>query len=122
MSKTLLYGEKVLDKTPDMLRELKEAKVVDAGGKGLLLLLSGFAEVVKNPNIEYSFSEKETMVPVEKKRLDDKTQDIEFMYCTELFITGKNIDMETLKIELSNFGDSMIVVGNDKLVNLHTHK
>ena len=46
MSKTLSYGERCFDKTPEMLKELKEAKVVDAGEKDLLLL--SVAEVVKN--------------------------------------------------------------------------
>ena len=58
LQNTLIYGEKVLNKTPDMLKVLKESKVVDAGGKGLLFLISGFLEIIKNPELELSFRKR----------------------------------------------------------------
>ncbi|MDD4569547.1 MAG: DAK2 domain-containing protein [Tepidanaerobacteraceae bacterium] len=121
LSNTLTYGEKVLDKTPEMLKVLKEAKVVDAGGKGLLYLLSGCLDVIKNPELEFSISEKEVVDPVENIRSHNSTQEIMYMYCTELFITGKQIDIEKLKYELSDLGDSMIVIGTGDLAKIHIH-
>lgn len=37
------------------------------------------------------------------------------------FVTGETIDIDALKRELSNLGDSMIVVGNGELVKIHIH-
>lgn len=121
LESTLIYGEKVLEKTPEMLKVLKEAKVVDAGGKGLLFLLMGCLEVIKNPYLETSYLEKDVSSPIEEIRYDKITQEIKYMYCTELFITGKEIDIEAVKNELSGLGDSMIVIGTGELVKIHIH-
>jgi dihydroxyacetone kinase-like predicted kinase len=69
LENTLIYGEKVLEKTPEMLKVLKEAKVVDAGGKGLLFLLMGCFEVIKNPHLEISYLEKDAISSIEEKNL-----------------------------------------------------
>ncbi|HHY70868.1 MAG TPA: DAK2 domain-containing protein [Thermoanaerobacterales bacterium] len=121
LENTLIYGEKVLEKTPEMLKVLKEAKVVDAGGKGLLFLLMGCFEVIKNPHLEISYLEKDAISPIEEKNYDKIAQEIKYMYCTELFITGNEIEVEAIKKELSGLGDSMIVIGTGELVKIHIH-
>lgn len=122
LENTLSYGEKVLAKTPEMLRELKEANVVDAGGKGLLFLMEGFLEIIKNPQLDISAVQKSPDIGQVEDISHIKTyQKIKYMYCTELFVTGKAIDMEALKQELSNLGDSMIVTGTPELVKIHIH-
>lgn len=122
LDNTLRYGEKVLEKTPEMLKELKEANVVDAGGKGLLLLMKGFLEVIKNPEMDISSVQKVTAERPAEEAVHSKTlQEIKYIYCTELFVTGETIDIDALKRELSNLGDSMIVVGNGELVKIHIH-
>lgn len=122
LENTLRYGEKVLEKTPEMLKALKEANVVDAGGKGLLLLMKGFLEIVKNPELDISKVQKAASESHIKDISYSKTyQDIKYMYCTELFITGEAINIEKLKSEISNLGDSMIVIGTGELVKIHIH-
>jgi len=119
---TLKYGEKVLDKTPEMLKVLKEAKVVDAGGKGLIFLLTGLLEIVQNPDIERDVTE-EVQIEKDNDVVSSKqiAQDIKYAYCTELFIKGQDIDTEILRRELSKIGDSLIVIGTGELVKLHVH-
>jgi len=124
LQNTLIYGEKVLEKTPEMLKALKEAKVVDAGGKGLLFLLRGFYEAIKNPKLDFDFSSSEQNLQTineEVRHNKELSQEIKYIYCTELFITGKEIDIESIKSELSNLGDSMIVIGMGELVKIHIH-
>lgn len=122
LDNTLRYGEKVLEKTPEMLKELKEANVVDAGGKGLLFLMKGFLEVIKNPEMDISSVQKVTAERPAEEAVHSKTlQEIKYIYCTELFVTGETINIDALKRELSNLGDSMIVVGNGELVKIHIH-
>ncbi len=41
-----------LERTPDLLKNLKEAGVVDSGGKGLVLIYEGMLASIKGDNIE----------------------------------------------------------------------
>lgn len=116
----LEYGEKVLEKTPEMLKVLKEAKVVDAGGKGLIFFMRGFMEAIKNPDSAMVILEQKTESKYDSK-LKDINEVIKFSYCTELFIKGKNIDFDSLKQELSELGDSIIVTGMDDAAKIHVH-
>lgn len=123
LKNTIKYGEKVLEKTPDMLKVLKEANVVDAGGKGLIFLMKGFLETIKNPNLDVVSIEKKNYESSYKTVYENEktSQEIKYIYCTELLITGKEIDINSLKQELDAIGDSMIVTGMDDLVKIHIH-
>ena len=48
----LTSGENILNRTPDMLPVLKQAGVVDAGGRGLMLLYTGYAAVLRGENLD----------------------------------------------------------------------
>ena len=48
----LQSGESILRRTPEMLPVLKQAGVVDAGGRGLLFLYTGYAAVLRGETIE----------------------------------------------------------------------
>ena len=47
--------------------------------------------------------------------------DIKFIYCTELIIKGKNINLIRLREDIESLGDSALVVGNDRLIKIHIH-
>ena len=47
--------------------------------------------------------------------------DIKYVYCTELVVRGDNIIIDRLKQDIERFGDSALVVGNEKLVKVHVH-
>jgi len=113
----------MLDKTPDMLPALKEAKVVDAGGMGLLILFEGMYEALKN-NMEATINKldkqstkSETISPSAL----DKPVNIKFGYCTELLVIVKNVDADELKNYLETIGDSMVVVMQDEFLKIHIH-
>lgn len=123
LENSLAYGQKVLQKTPDMLPALKEAKVVDAGGQGFIYLMEGFLEVIKNPDFkleELEKSEKEEVTQDKKPKKSIKDE-IRYIYCTELIVEGENINVGKLKTELNDLGDSFIIAGNSTLVKLHIH-
>ncbi len=120
LSLMLSYAESVLETTPDMLPQLKQAGVVDAGGKGLLLIVRGGYESIgiDNPPIEIS-SESTTAVQAEIP-----SEEIKFGYCTEFFVnlTSPNSDAENeLKSYLSKIGDSLVVVGEEDFIKVHVH-
>ncbi len=113
----------MLDKTPDMLPALKQAKVVDAGGMGLLILFKGMYEALSN-NMQATInkshkqsSEFETIQP----STSGMPVNIEFGYCTELLVITENVDTNEVKNYLEKFGDSLVVVAQDEFLKIHIH-
>ncbi|MBP1744811.1 MAG: dihydroxyacetone kinase [Firmicutes bacterium] len=116
------HSQVILDKTPEMLPVLKKAKVVDAGGKGLLILLEGMRDVLQGDieSVEIREVTKEA-VPAEILDQGEVEQEIEYGYCTEFFIKSKDADLELFKEKLEKIGDSIIVVGSEDIVKVHVH-
>jgi hypothetical protein len=122
MEEVCAHSLVILNKTPEMLPVLKKAKVVDAGGKGLLVLLEGMKDVLLN-NIE-AVEIKEARaeaVPAEMIEQGEVEQEIAYGYCTEFFIKSEDADLELFKEKLEKIGDSIIVVGSDDIVKVHVH-
>jgi DAK2 domain fusion protein YloV len=118
------YSEEILNKTPEMLPALKEAKVVDSGGMGLLIILKGMCEVLsKELQVEIEDDIKvgnEGLVSAQSKIDPDS---IKFGYCTEFFIKVKDAVnfQESFKSTLNPVGDSMIVIAMDDIIKTHIH-
>ncbi len=112
------YAEKVLDKTPDLLKVLKQAGVVDAGGKGLIYIYKGFYEALTGKEVEIS-----EVVPLDTVAFhsDGELGDITFGYCTEFIIKGNHVDIEDFKRKIGSYGDCMLVVGDESLAKVHIH-
>lgn len=119
----IIHGNKVLEKTPDMLPVLKQANVVDAGGKGLLMLMEGALEFLSGDVttiVEKSMSSP-TVSNISLKRTKIDTDDIKFGYCTEFIIVTDHQDIEGFRDKLSFYGDSLLVVGADGIIKVHIH-
>ncbi|MBI6875044.1 DAK2 domain-containing protein [Clostridium aciditolerans] len=114
------YSRLILDKTPEMLPVLKKAKVVDAGGMGLLIILEGMYEVLKEnmKKVDITDTNESVAGPASKNIVE---QDIKFGYCTEFFIISNSTDVDSFKSELEAIGDSMVVVKDDDIVKVHIH-
>lgn len=115
------YAESVLNKTPEMLPALKKAKVVDAGGMGLLIIMKSMYEALLN-DIKYTINreaQSNGKSYSQPKNIGD--EEIKYGYCTEFFILGKEINTDEFKKEIEPQGDSMIVVGVDDVVKVHIH-
>jgi len=120
----LKYSYDVLKKTQDMLPELKQAGVVDAGGKGIICFLEGAFNAI-NFDGEISIDKTESSSGVVSNVFQTiKTEDIKFAYCTEFIIDIEN-ESETHEDDLKNFlqhiGDSIVVVVDDGLIKIHVH-
>ena len=116
------HGKIVLDKTPDMLPVLKQAGVVDAGGKGYLyVLIGGYNALagIDQINIDMEAYEKESKIIIEREHID--TDDIKFGYCTEFMIDTDFDDLNSFREDLSIQGDSLMVVGGEGLIKVHVH-
>lgn len=121
MEDICVHSEVMLNKTPDMLPVLKQAKVVDAGGAGLLIILKGMYEVLNKQLTSLSINENTNESSSQAFIPNLGEQDIEFGYCTEFFIITDKVDTEEFKNDIGVLGDSMLVVGGEGLVKVHIH-
>ena len=123
-------GEAILQQTPEMLPVLKKAGVVDAGGRGLIIIFKGMEKVILGEedfdlNIEQMIS-TQTMNNNDFYVNLDNLADIEFAYCTEFMITHMKkktteSDIEKFREGLSQIGDSVVCFGDLELVKCHVH-
>ncbi|MDD3818416.1 MAG: DAK2 domain-containing protein [Actinomycetota bacterium] len=60
---------------------------------------------------------------IEKESLEEvkRTYEIKYVYCTELMLKGKKIDIDRLRERIESYGDSAMVVGNENMVKIHVH-
>lgn len=114
------YSEIMLNRTPEMLSVLKKAKVVDAGGMGLLIILKGMYEALKEDLKVVKIKEsKQKSTTSAVKVLGE--QNIRFGYCTEFFILSSYADVNKFKEQLETMGDSMVVVSDEDIIKVHIH-
>ena len=122
----IIAGKDALNKTPEMLPVLKEAKVVDAGGQGLIFLLEGAYRTLNGEEIVDNLTDNEVENINLKKHVEhDSTirpEDIVYGYCTEfLILTDGNESYEDFRDEISSYGDSIVAVGTDDMIKIHIH-
>ncbi|MTI47714.1 DAK2 domain-containing protein [Sporosalibacterium faouarense] len=120
LERVIKHGDETLQKTPEMLDALKKAGVVDAGGKGLLVILIGALKVLTGGHDSFleEFDEVEIVNKTSEEVYDEN---IEFGYCTEFIINNTKADVHKLREEISKFGDSLLVVGGDNIIKIHVH-
>jgi DAK2 domain fusion protein YloV len=122
----LKEGNKALEATPSLLPALKEAGVVDAGGKGLMLIMEGGLKALTGESLEeYVDTTAETTAfgAHETAKAAAAGGDIEFTFDIQLLIKGKNIPLEQIRAHLSKTppGDCLLVVGTEEVVKIHFH-
>ncbi|HEY4543867.1 MAG TPA: DAK2 domain-containing protein, partial [Tissierellaceae bacterium] len=120
LERVIEHGNITLDKTPEMLPVLKQAGVVDAGGKGLMYIITGGYNALAGIE-EYESESIDTTQKPKLQREHIDTDDIEFGYCTEFMINTDYSDVESLREELSVNADSLLVVGGDGIIKVHIH-
>ncbi|MDO4731892.1 MAG: DAK2 domain-containing protein [Bacillota bacterium] len=126
LKKAAHAGEEALARTPEILPVLKEAGVVDAGGKGILVFLAGALSALTGEYVR----EEPAAVPVEPLRAASLYSgpaacdgEIEFAFCTQLLIRGEKLPLDTIREHLSQTppGDSLLVVGDEQIIKIHFH-
>lgn len=108
-----------LERTPEQLETLRLAGVVDAGGRGLCVILDAAEQALtgKRPVNEYQVR---TPLPVPITSEADLSEDgpaYEVMFLLDADSTA----IPSLRKRLGPLGDSLVVVGGDRLWNIHVH-
>ena len=109
-----------LNNTPELLKALKEAGVVDSGGKGLVLIYEGMLSSLKGTNIEAVEGGASNAVEVNVEQ-NISTEDIKFQYCTEFILESDKVDDLTIRERFLKYGDSLAVVGDEGVIKVHVH-
>ena len=109
-----------LNKTPELLKALKEAGVVDSGGKGLVLIYEGMLSSLKGNDIESVEGGTSSDVDVNVEQ-NISTEDIKFQYCTEFILESNKVDDLTIRERFMKYGDSLAVVGDEGVIKVHVH-
>lgn len=110
-------AQDALDRTPDMLESLRLAGVVDAGGRGLVVVLDALAESVsgiRRPIMSTTPSASRPFA-ADVARYNGPAYEVMFL------LEADNPAVEVLRSELDALGGSLVVVGGDRLWNVHVH-
>ena len=101
---------------------LKKAGVVDAGGKGWLLVLEAMLLALRGEDVVVPDNYVSEDVKEQADFSDFNTEDITFTYCTEFIISRENDkDPEQLRAFLSGLGDSLVLVDDEEIIKVHVH-
>lgn len=112
-------GDKSLANTPNMLKPLKDAGVVDSGGMGLLFIFSGFYKALSGELYDLSHFTKNFSVTEKNAKVEDA--EITYSYCTEVILRGENLDDCNLRGFVMSMGDSVVYVVDNDLLKVHVH-
>ena len=120
-------GKEALDRTPEQLPVLKEAGVVDAGGKGFLCFLEGGLAGIRGEELSDVVIGADDGLVVKDKIVafssEIQEKDIKFHYCTELMIHNAAKDYEYVRANIVKAveGDSLVCVGDEGIIKVHYH-
>ncbi|MBQ6974213.1 MAG: DAK2 domain-containing protein, partial [Oscillospiraceae bacterium] len=120
LEQAIRAGETTLAETIEMNPVLKKAGVVDAGGKGYLVILEGMLRCLKGePMPELNGSESRTRADFDAL----SQEDITFTFDT-VFIVRKTkgpVDLQPLRLYLTSIGDSLVIGEDDDAFKVHVH-
>jgi DAK2 domain fusion protein YloV len=105
-------GDECVTRTTDLLEQLREAGVVDAGAAGVVELVRGAAGVVLGKALPPAPERRIAAVHLTPSR---------FRFCTAFLLEGEDLDAAALERELAPLGDSLLVVGAGSLLKAHVH-
>jgi len=117
MEALLAHGDEVLEQTPDMLAALKEAGVVDSGGKGVMLLLHGFYAGLTG---KIAVQESLDSVQMPSRTLQPN-EEIEEGYCTNFMVLKPKGSIDDFRNILAKLGDSMVIAEAEDIFKVHIH-
>ena len=114
-------GRESLERTPELLEVLRTAGVVDAGGKGLLLLLDALAHVVDGRPLPEPPEVSAPLLGDDPHHIDGAGDVADLRYEVMFLLEGSEDRVAAFRDRWGELGDSIVVVGGDGLWNCHIH-
>ena len=120
LTEAIKVGYATLAETTDMNPVLKKAGVVDAGGKGYLIILEGMLRSLRGEKVPELDNQGETKEKADFAAIGD--EDITFAFDT-VFIVRKTVEksLEPLRVYLNSIGDSLVIGEDDDAFKVHVH-
>jgi DAK2 domain fusion protein YloV len=109
-------AQAAVQRTPSLLKALRDAGVVDSGGQGLALLLEGMARYAQGQPLEPA-----APAPLQPAAAAEAHGPDAFGYCTNFVIQGVQMPFEQIRSALSELGQSVAVAGDAELIKVHLH-
>ena len=114
-------------RTPTMLRVLRDAGVVDAGGQGLAVILAAVRAYVSGETVEAAEVAPPEAIGIEGATGAIATSFLEsveehgYGYCTQLLVEGEGLDVDEMREMMAAMAGSPVVVGDDRMLKIHVH-
>jgi DegV family protein with EDD domain len=119
---TLRRAEEALERTPELLAELKRAGVVDAGGKGFVRMIEGIVRLIDGQAVEEAEEERRTIEELAPAALAEVMTERDYRYCTEVLLRGDSLPGSAeVRAALQGLGGSLQVLRTADLLRVHIH-
>ena len=117
LEQAIADGERAVERTPEQLDVLAEAGVVDAGGYGLVLILTGVLAALRGEEPELPEPGRFGVALTGRSHHSDSR----YQYCTNFIVTGSGLSGRDFIPLLEKIGDSVLVVGDAATLKVHVH-
>jgi uncharacterized protein len=106
-------------RTPEQLPILKKAGVVDSGGQGLTYILEGMLRHVRGEMVEVEAgTTKKISTLTDLLQAEDERG---YGYDVQFLVHGSKLNIDDIRNRIGAMGDSMVVIGDERLVKVHIH-
>ena len=115
LERAVMAGQDSVKRGPELLQELRDAGVVDAGGYGLTILFAGVVAALRGeapPELDH-------YEPARVHHPEHSSST--YRYCTNFAVTGRNMAPGRFIPKLEALGDSVMVVGDASTLKVHLH-
>ena len=113
-------AREALARTPEQLRELARAGVVDAGAQGFVYFLEGMLHFAEG-RLAGSIVEEGHATALERAAVEQAPHEIGLRFCTECMIEGDGLDVASVRDAMAALGDSLVVAGSARRIRVHVH-
>ena len=122
----LKYAKISLTNTTNLLKELREANVIDSGGQGVVYIVEGMYKTLIGEDIEKveTISKSNDLNP----ELFTSSMELKFGYCTEVLVRLQDSKVDVRHFDESIFTDYLKTIGNsivcfktDSIIKVHVH-
>ncbi|MBK9050167.1 MAG: DAK2 domain-containing protein [Chloroflexi bacterium] len=127
LDRVLERAYQALERTPDLLPVLKQAGVVDSGGKGFVYILEGMMRYLQGELTEAMMAGEDTTSLVQTPSLPAQAYavpeggSLEFPYDVQFILMGQNLNVGEVRGRIDSMGDSTVVVGDNQTIKVHVH-
>ncbi len=121
MHRLLAEGEAALARTPELMAALRDAGVVDAGGKGFVRMIEGVVRYIEGDPI-LPVADADAGAGDAPAALVEVAAERDFQYCTEVLVRGENLPpANEVRAAMHTFGGSVVVAAAGDILKVHVH-